>query len=104
VTATARLRRIARSGLRSWLVAALLCTFVAIETFAVVHPLDLAAHANGETCKICVSAASLGNAVPAGAPTLALEPATAVADDARELPCRSTTPVRQTARGPPLAS
>jgi hypothetical protein len=105
VTATARLRRLARiATLRSWLVAGLLCAFVAIETFAVVHPLDLAAHANGETCKICVSATSLGNAVVADAPILALEPASTVTLAVRELPFRSTAPIRQTARGPPLPS
>ena len=39
-------------------------TFVllAAEAFAVVHPLDLAAHATGEPCAICVSVASFGSA------------------------------------------
>jgi hypothetical protein len=82
----------------------MLCAFVAIETFAAVHPLDLVAHANGETCKICVSAAGLGNAVAAEVQHCALEPAPTVAVAVREFPCRSAAPVRQTARGPPLPS
>jgi hypothetical protein len=105
VTATARLRRIAKStALRSWLVAGFLCSLLAVETFAVVHPLDLAAHSNGEPCKICVGAASLDHAVAADAPILSLEPAVADAVAATGLAFRSTAPVRQAARGPPLLS
>lgn len=82
----------------------MLCAFVAIETFTVVHPLDLAAHANGEPCKICVSAASLGDAVVADAPIFALEPVSVDVVVATGVPFRSAAPIRQTARGPPLPS
>jgi hypothetical protein len=105
VTATARLRRIARSTvLRSWLAAGFLCALVAVETFAVVHPLDLAAHANGEPCKICVGAAALDHAVAADTPLPSLEPVSAPVVGAIGLAFRSTAPVRRTARAPPLFS
>jgi hypothetical protein len=104
VTATARLRLARSAALRSWLVAAFLWALFAVETFAVVHPLDLDAHANGEPCKICVSAASLGSAVVADVPVLQLERSSADLAAATELPFRSAAPVRQTARGPPLPS
>ena len=43
------------------------CILLAAEAFAVVHPLDLAAHATDEPCAICVSVASFGfaNVAPA---------------------------------------
>jgi hypothetical protein len=90
------------TALRSWLVAAWLCTLVAVETFAVVHPLDLAAHSNGEPCKICVSAASLDNVVAADVVVFSPEPADANVDAAPALSFRSAAPIRQTARAPPL--
>jgi hypothetical protein len=105
VTATIRLRRIARStGLRSWLVGALLCALFAVETFAVVHPLDLAAHSNGETCKICVGVAGFAAAAVGEAPPLALDGAAPPLFVTTALPLVSATPVRAVARGPPLRS
>ena len=56
-------RRTRRPESRSTLLgAALVFVLLAVEAFAVVHPLDFAAHATDEPCKICISVASLGSA------------------------------------------
>lgn len=84
--------------------AALAAVLLVAETFAVVHPLDLAAHSNGEPCKICVSVASVGTAavaqpivfaVDAASPALIVPPVSVPAAARR---------FRPTARGPPFAS
>jgi hypothetical protein len=105
VTAKARLRRImSATSLRSWLVAAFLLAVVAAETFTVVHSLDLAAHANADPCKICVSAAGIDHAVAGDIPTLVHVPVAVDVVLATGTPLRSRAPVRQTARGPPQLS
>jgi hypothetical protein len=97
--ATSRIRPV--RALRGFALALVL---LAAETFAVVHPVDLAAHSNGEPCKICVSVAGVGTGtvaqpfvftVDAAPPALAAEPSLVVVAAQR---------VRPTARGPPLAS
>ena len=56
-------RRTRRPEPRSTLLgAALVFVLLAAEVFAVVHPLDLAAHATDEPCAICLSVASFGSA------------------------------------------
>jgi hypothetical protein len=106
VTAITRLRMRASSArLRAWLVAALLGVLLAAETFAVLHPLDLAAHANGEACKICVGLASFAGANVADSPAgLAIDPALDPVVPIAALPLRSSQPIRQSARGPPHSS
>jgi hypothetical protein len=83
---------------------ALALVLLVAETFAVVHPLDLAAHSNGEPCKICVSVASVGAAavaqplvfeVDVALPVLVAEPS--------QVPV-ALQRVQPTARGPPIAS
>jgi hypothetical protein len=102
---TARIRRLARStALRSWLAGGWLCALIAVQTFAVVHPLDLAAHTNGEACKICVGVAGLGSAAIGAVPVLAIDVATPEPVRAPLIPRASVEPVRQSARGPPSAS
>jgi hypothetical protein len=84
--------------------AVVTCVLLAAEAFAVVHPLDLAAHATDEPCAICVSVASFGGANVASSADIAivhsgsivpLDPATHAAVDA---------PSSYLARAPPQAS
>jgi hypothetical protein len=42
--------------------AALALVLVAAQVLAIVHPLDLAAHAANEPCKTCISVASFADA------------------------------------------
>jgi hypothetical protein len=81
-----------------------LCALSAVETFAVVHPLDLAAHSNGEPCKICVGVASLGNAAVASLPVFAIDSASPALVEAPFIVRICALPVRQSARGPPSVS
>jgi hypothetical protein len=82
----------------------LLLALVAVETFAVVHPLDFAAHPNGEPCKICVGVASLGAAAVSAPPVFTFDSALPELVSAPALPRSSVAPLRPSARGPPLAS
>jgi len=82
----------------------LLFVLVAAEAMTIAHALDFDAHAGGEPCKICVSAAGLGSAAPArvlAADVPHTDPPVAVALD-RSVP--APRPERASARGPPLAS
>lgn len=85
--------------------AVLAFVLIAAELFAAAHPLDLAAHANGEACAVCVGVASLGGVAPrpAVAPAVVTHrtpaaPAAAVAGPAHR-PLIAAYP-----RGPPTAS
>jgi hypothetical protein len=84
--------------------AALLCLLVAAESMAVVHSLDLDAHAAGESCKICISVAGFGSAAPARSPTLLPPPSSgseAFLEVRALVVARTESPV---ARGPPSFS
>lgn len=83
---------------------AVLLVLVAAETLAVVHSVDLDAHAGGDPCNVCISVAGLGSAAPAKsaapeAPRTDLPLATA-----QDVPQPLELPKRAPARGPPLAS
>jgi hypothetical protein len=51
----------------------LFLVLVAGEALAVVHSVDLDAHTSGDGCKICITVADLGSALPAKA-VLAVPP------------------------------
>jgi hypothetical protein len=83
---------------------ALLCLLIAGEALAVVHSLDVDAHAGADPCKICISISALDDAAVAAPPTLV--PSLAVASDvfpeaAGAVFARAERPC---ARGPPQAS
>lgn len=91
-------------SLKRFAAAVLLLVLVATEAMAVAHSLDFDAHAAGDPCKICVSAASLGHGASAAAvsaePPRAYPPVATTCDSAVPAP----RPARASARGPPLVS
>ena len=99
------LRTCRRPTVRSWLGAVLVALLLVAEVFAVSHPLDLAAHANGEPCNVCLSLASFGSGAVAHAAELGVDTTlptfVAVGDEPFLL---SAVPARQLARGPPVTS
>jgi hypothetical protein len=87
-----------------WVGAVLAVALLLAESFAATHPLDAAAHTNGQPCSVCVSAASLG----AGAVAV---PAPVQLDVAMPVPAAGAAPDfvslaihRRFARGPPIVS
>jgi hypothetical protein len=84
--------------------AVITCVLLAAEAFAVVHPLDLAAHATGEPCAICVSVASLGSANVAPATNIAIVRAASFLPLADAAHAGIHAPSYYLARAPPLAS
>ena len=82
----------------------LFLVLVAGEALAVVHSLDLDAHASGDACKICISVADLGSAVPPQA-VLAEAPRTdSPVRTAHDDSVPTLRAERATARGPPHLS
>jgi hypothetical protein len=74
------------------------------EAFAVSHPLDFAAHADGEPCKICLGVASFGHGDVAQTADVVGVSMTFELDSLEPVAPGFTAPVRQSARGPPVAS
>jgi hypothetical protein len=88
---------VARHGAAVWLLLA--------ESFAVTHPFDQAAHAEGQPCTVCLGLADLGAGAAAADVGFALVEAAApllVAVVAVFL--LSNVPIRRYARGPPSVS
>ena len=84
---------------------ALLGVFLLIaETFAVAHPYDSAAHADGLPCAVCVAAASFSAGAVAESPQLAVDPATLVVVLVAPTILIAAVPTRRYARGPPSTS
>jgi hypothetical protein len=105
VLALARMLRGRRISIRrEWLGAMFVLCLLGAETFAVTHPLDLAAHGTGEPCKICLSVASLGSGAVAAVAVFHLDTAAPTLTVAHGLVLLSAAPVRQSARGPPVLS
>jgi len=82
----------------------LLFVLVSAEAMAVAHALDLDAHASGDPCKICVSAAGLASAAPASAAPAQLPRADVPVATAQNPLVPAQRPERASARGPPLVS
>jgi hypothetical protein len=94
--------RIAAS--KTWLGAVLATCLLLAEVSALSHEYDSAAHANGEVCAICVTAASFGAANIAA--SVHVEPAIAASFIvvAAGIVFLSVMPARRYARGPPSFS
>ncbi len=74
------------------------------ESLAITHPLDSAAHDNGQACTICVSLTNLGHGAASPPVELTLETATPVFVASVVAVFSSTFPSRRYARGPPAVS
>lgn len=89
---------------KTWLGAALVVCLLLAESFAVTHPLDRAAHPDGQPCAACVSIASLGAGAVAAETVLALDAAAPPIVETVALVPVANVPVRRYARGPPSVS
>ena len=98
------LQRCRNATWKAWLWVALAAWLLLAESFAIAHEYDSAAHPNGQTCAVCVSAASLG-AGDVAVPTH-FEPAiaTSFVVAAAVVVVSSVVPTRRYARGPPVVS
>jgi hypothetical protein len=57
-------------AVRAWVGAALVAVLLLAEAFAVAHPLDAAAHTDGQPCTICLSAHALGAGAASTPPSI----------------------------------
>src|SRR5688572_19910844 len=101
---SAFLHRYRNATWKTWLGIALAAWLLLAESFALAHQYDSAAHAKGQDCAVCMSAASFG----AGAVSVPVqfEPTTATAFIvvAAGIVFLSAVPTRRYARGPPVVS
>jgi hypothetical protein len=98
------LQRCRNATWKVWLCVAFAAWLLLAESFAIAHEYESAAHPNGQTCAVCVSAASFG-AADVAAPTH-FEPAiaTSFVIVAPVVVFSSAVPTRRYARGPPVVS
>jgi len=102
---TTWLRAFRQPTVRSWLSAVLVALLLLAEVVAVTHPLDLAAHANGEPCNVCLSFASFGHAAVAKTPDLGVDTTLPIfVVVAGERSFAATILLRPPVRGPPTLS
>jgi hypothetical protein len=90
--------------LRAWLGAVAVLLLLVAQAFATAHRLDSAAHANGDPCAICVSVASLGTGAAAHVVEFSIDIARPALVAAERPVLVSTSRIRPSARGPPIAS
>jgi CHASE2 domain-containing sensor protein len=90
-----------RPKLRAWLGAVAVLLLLAAQTFAIAHQLDRAAHTNGDSCAICVSAASLGASATAHAIEIGIEFVPPLLAAVEQAVFVASARVRPSARGPP---
>ena len=98
------LRECRRPTLKTWVGAALVAFLLLAESLAVTHPLDFAAHDNGQPCAVCVSVTHLGHGAVSTPVPLALETATPTVVASLAAHFVSIVPTRRYARGPPSIS
>jgi len=98
------LRECRRPTLKTWVGGALVAFLLLAESLAVTHPLDFAAHDNGQPCAVCVSVTHLGHGAVSASVQLALETATPVLVASVAVAFVSIVPARRYARGPPSIS
>jgi hypothetical protein len=98
------MQRCRNAAWKTWLGAALALWLLLAESFAVTHPLDQAAHGDGQPCAVCLSVAHLGAGAVAAAIALVLDAAPPLLTVVVTLVFYATVPVRRYARGPPAAS
>jgi hypothetical protein len=98
------MRRARDAAWKTWLAAALAVWLLLAESFSLTHLYDSAAHASGQPCTLCVSAASFA-AGAVSVPTHfepAITPSFVVV--ATGIAFLSAVPIRRYARGPPVVS
>ena len=91
------MRRCRSATWKTWLGVALAVWLLVAESFAVTHPLDRAAHADGQPCAVCLSVANLGAGAAAADVAFVLETAALLAVVAvvrRSIVERARSPVR----------
>lgn len=104
MSSTYPLEECRRPTLRTWVGAVLIALLLLADVFAATHPFDADAHANGQSCAVCLSAAALGaGAVPAVVHFDAVV-ATPVVAAVVVAVFVSVVPTRRYARGPPEGS
>jgi hypothetical protein len=93
-----------RPKLRAWFGAVAVLLLLVAQAFATTHRLDSAAHANGDPCAICVSAASLGSGAAAQVIEFTFDFARPIFVAVERPALVSKARIRPSARGPPVAS
>src|SRR5688572_31646668 len=98
---SAFLHRYRNATWKTWLGIALAAWLLLAESFALAHQYDSTAHANGQDCAVCMSAASFG----AGAVSVPVHFEASIAAAfivvAAGIVFLSVVPTRRYARGPP---
>jgi hypothetical protein len=98
------MRRCRSATRKTWLGAALVALLLLAESFAVTHPVDRAAHTDGQPCAVCLSVADLGAGAVSANIEFVLELFAPLAALAVVLVLLSSVPPRRYARGPPSVS
>jgi hypothetical protein len=99
------MRRCRSATWKTWLGTALAVWLLLAESFAVTHPFDQAAHADGQPCAVCLGLADLGAGAAAADVGFALaDAATPLLVAVAIVFLLSSAPVRAFARGPPSVS
>jgi len=98
------LRAFRRPTFKSWVGAALVGLLLLAESFAVTHPLDSAAHSNGQQCAACLSISHLGHGTVSVSVPIVFVAATPAFVASVVAVFVSIVPARRYARGPPRVS
>ena len=104
MTGAVVLRECRRPTRQAWVGATLVVALLLAECFAVTHPLDAAAHTDGQQCTVCLSTTNLGAGAVATPIHFELDAATPVFVATFVAEFASTVPTRRFARGPPAVS
>jgi hypothetical protein len=104
MTQVAILRECRRPTRQAWVGATLVVALLLAECFAVTHPVDAAAHDDGQPCTVCLSTTTLGAGAVATPIHFGLDAATPVFVATFVAALVSTVPTRRFARGPPAVS
>jgi uncharacterized membrane protein YjjB (DUF3815 family) len=97
-------RRFRNAASKTWLGASLAVFLLLAESLAVTHPLDFAAHDNGQSCAVCVSVTHLGHGATSTPIEFSLEAAAPSFVASVAIAFVSVSPSRRYARGPPAVS
>ena len=104
MTRNVRTRQNQRIAGSTWVGVALAVALLLAESLALTHPLDSAAHTNGQQCSICLSVAPFGAGAVSTPVAIQLDAATPAPVAAATLVRRSISVQRRFARGPPIVS
>jgi hypothetical protein len=97
-------RECRRPARQAWVGATLVVALLLAECFAVTHPLDAAAHADGQACTVCLSTTTLGAGAVATPIHFELDAATPVFVATFVAALVSIARTHHFARGPPAVS